>query len=78
MGGRLNRPLCSHEDPFCDNREADDSLFTIDHFYAKLLKLPATMQTEAGRTEAERRANLMREYLHNLRFEMSGSGLKSA
>jgi uncharacterized protein len=71
VGGRLNRPLCSGQDPFCDEREPDDSRYTLDHFYSKLLKLPDTMKTSAGRSEAHRRAGLMREYLDNLRAEMA-------
>lgn len=70
VGGHLGLSLCANDDPFCDEREPDDSLFTIDHFYAKLLKLPATMQTEAGKAEAERRAQLMRNYLEQLRAEI--------
>ncbi len=72
VGGRLNRPLFSLIDPFCDEREPDDSRYTLDHFYAKLLRLPATMQTNSGRAEAERRASLMRGYLDSLRAELSG------
>jgi uncharacterized protein len=71
VGGHLDRPLCAAEDPFCDQRAPDDSRFTLDHFYAKLLKLPATMQTAAGRAEAERRAGVMRRYLDDLRAEIS-------
>ena len=70
VGGRLDRPLCDPQDPFCDERAPDDGRYTIDHFYAKLLKLPATMQTHAGRVEAERRAALMRRYLDDLRNEI--------
>ena len=70
VGGRLNRPLLFDDDPFCDGREPDDSVYTIDHFYAKLLKLPATMQTDAGRKVAEQRADVMREYLATLRSEI--------
>jgi uncharacterized protein len=70
VGGRLNRPLCDYADPFCDSREPDDSLYTLDHFYAKLLTLPDTMQTRAGRAEAYRRADIMREYLDHLRTEI--------
>ncbi len=73
VGGRLNRPLCSSEDPFCDRREPDDAAYTLDHFYAKLLKLPATMKTAAGREEAQRRAQLMRDYLDALREEMNAA-----
>jgi uncharacterized protein len=70
VGGRLDRPLCDAEDPFCEQRAPDDGLYTLDHFYAKLLKLPATMRTAAGRAEAERRAGLMRRYLDDLRQEI--------
>ena len=71
VGGHLNRPLFDFTDPFCDSREPDDSLYTIDHFYSKLFKLPDTMQTQAGRDEARRRAALMQEYLDNLRSEIT-------
>ena len=71
VGGRLNRPLLDFQDPFCDSRDPDDSLYTIDHFYTKLFKLPDTMQTEAGRNEAHRRADLMQQYLDNLRSEIT-------
>ena len=70
VGGHLKRPLCDYSDPFCDEREPDDSLFTLDHFYAKLFKLPDTMQTEAGRVEAHHRAERMRGYLDQLRAEI--------
>lgn len=71
VGGRLDRPLCAPDDPFCDLRPPDDARYTIDHFYAKLLKLPATMQTAAGRAEAERRAAVMQRFLDDLRAEMT-------
>jgi uncharacterized protein len=45
VGGHLGRALAASEDPFCVERSPDDGRYTIDHFYAKLLKLPATMQT---------------------------------
>ena len=70
VGGHLDRPLCSPDDPFCDRRTPDDSRWTIDHFYTKLLKLPELMQTEAGRSEAERRAQKVRDFLDELRAEM--------
>jgi len=70
VGGHLRRPLCDAGDPFCDTREPDDSLYTLDHFYAKLFKLPDTMQTEAGREEAQRRAIIMQDYLDTLRSEI--------
>ena len=70
VGGRLDRPLLDPEDPFCDERTPDDGRYTLDHFYSKLLGLPDTMQTAAGRAEAQRRADLMRRYLDDLRTEV--------
>jgi uncharacterized protein len=70
VGGRLDRPLLAPEDPFCEERSPDDRRYTLDHFYAKLLTLPETMQTEAGRRVAQRRADLMRRYLDDLRDEV--------
>lgn len=73
VGGKLNRPLCAADDPFCDAREPDDGRFTIDHFYTKLFKLPEMMQTQAGKVEAQRRAIVMRDYLAELRSEITRS-----
>lgn len=71
VGGALDQSLYNPDDPFCDDRVPDDDTYTIDHFYAKLLRLPDTMQTEAGRNEAERRAAFLRQYLDRLRDEIS-------
>jgi uncharacterized protein len=70
VGGKLNLQLLSQDDPFCEQREPDDSQFTIDHFYAKLFKLPDSMKTKAGKAEAQQRVKLMQHYLDNLRKEM--------
>ncbi|HHP7236834.1 HD domain-containing protein [Longibacter sp.] len=71
VGGALGNRLYHTDDPFCENRPPDDASYTIDHFYEKLLGLPETMQTRAGREEAERRADVMREYLDDLRREVA-------
>jgi uncharacterized protein len=68
--GTMNRPFYSATDPFCTTREPDDALFTIDHFYAKLFKTAASMQTAAGKQEAEKRVEVMRRYLKELGEEI--------
>ncbi len=68
--GTMNRPFYSTLDPFCTTREPDDALFTIDHFYAKLFTTAATMQTAAGKREAEKRVEVMRRYLRELGEEI--------
>ncbi len=70
VGGALDHELYDPDDPFCEGRPPDDDTYTIDHFYAKLLRLPDTMQTDAGRAEAERRAQFMRTYLDRLADEI--------
>jgi uncharacterized protein len=49
---------------------APRTLFTIDHFYAKLFKTAASMQTAAGKQEASRRVEVMRRYLAELGEEI--------
>ena len=71
LGGYLRRPLYVPDDPFCEARPADDRASTVDHFYTKLLHLSGTMQTDAGRREAETRTRLLRTFLDELRRELS-------
>ena len=73
LGGALGRPLYAAEDPFCEQRAPDDRVACVDHFYAKLLKLEATMQTEGGRREARRRTEFLRQFLDELRREIKGA-----
>ncbi|MFO8099509.1 MAG: HD domain-containing protein [Salinibacter sp.] len=70
VGGSLGHALYDPDDPFCEARAPDDGSYAVDHFFAKLLRLPDTMKTEAGRTEAERRAAVMRTFLDQLGIEI--------
>ena len=69
-GTAMGSVLYFSDDPFADDRVADDGVSTIDHFYTKLLTLADTMQTEAGRAEANRRSEFMQQYLQQLRREI--------
>lgn len=70
VGGSLNRSLYHPLDPFCSEREPDDSEWTVDHFYKKLLVLPEIMNTPTAREEAASRANFMMMYLDRLGKEI--------
>lgn len=70
VGGRLDRALYEQLDPFCETREPNDWLYTIDHFYKKLLCLDATFQTKSARKEAARRSAFMRDFLVQLESEI--------
>lgn len=72
-GGSMGTPLYEPSDPFANNRELDDKRFTLDHFYVKLFKLADTMQTDAGRAEAIRRTEYMREFLQRLGEEIGAN-----
>jgi uncharacterized protein len=68
-GGAMGSEIYHHEDPFGTRRELDDRAYMVDHFYAKLFKLPATMQTKAGREEALRRVAQMEVFLDGIAME---------
>ncbi len=70
VGGMFNRRIYDPEDAFAEKRKLDDMVNTIDHFYTKLFCTIEMMQTEAGRTEGVRRAEVMRMYLENLKTEI--------
>lgn len=69
-GVRMGAEWFHPEDPFGRARPLDDARFSVDHFFAKLLGLPATMRTAAGRAEAERRVALLRAFLDALAGEL--------
>lgn len=71
VGAALGRSLYEPDDPFCERRPPDDAGASVDHFYAKLLTLAGTMQTEAGRFEAERRTEFLRAFIAQLRSEIA-------
>lgn len=69
----LQRQLYDPDEPFPIDREPDDMVSAVDHFYTKLLTLAGTMQTHAGRVEGEKRTEFMRAYLAQLGEEIGVS-----
>ena len=69
-GAHLGLPLYHIQEPFPLTRPADDQLYSLDHFFVKLLRLAEGMQTAAGRVEAHRRTQFMKRYLAQLRREI--------
>ncbi|BBM85255.1 HD domain-containing protein [Candidatus Uabimicrobium amorphum] len=70
-GAQLNLDLYSLDDPFCESRQGNDRLYTIDHFYCKLLKLKEQMKTTAGRKMAEERSLFLQSFLDQLKMEIT-------
>ena len=59
------------KDPLYEtDRPIDDRRQPVDHFYAKLLKLTASMHTKTARKEAEQRHERMKRFLWDLQSEI--------
>ncbi|MFT6181254.1 MAG: hypothetical protein ACJAQT_000164 [Akkermansiaceae bacterium] len=69
LGGHMGSSLMNPNDPFCQSRTPDDANYCVDHFFAKLLTLQSTMQTEAGRALAKERTDFLRHFLDQLKKE---------
>lgn len=69
-GGSLKRPFYNIDDPFCKTRKPDDKIWTVDHFYQKLLKLESLMNTKSGKMEAQKRTKVLKEFLDQLKNEL--------
>ncbi|NUM89773.1 MAG: HD domain-containing protein, partial [Bdellovibrionales bacterium] len=69
-GGRMGISLWHPDDPWAQSRPLNDATYSLDHFFAKLLKLPDTFLTEAGREEAHRRAARLARYIDQLGEEL--------
>jgi len=69
-GGSLKRPFYNFNDPFCKTRIPDDKIWTVDHFFQKLLKLESLMNTKSGKIQAKKRTKVLREFLNQLKQEL--------
>ncbi len=69
-GARMGARYFDPEDPWALGRSLADTRFSVDHFFSKLLTLAPTLCTEAGRREAEHRAELLRTFLLALADEI--------
>ncbi|WP_419149347.1 HD domain-containing protein [Pseudoalteromonas 'SMAR'] len=71
VGGAIARNLYHVDDPFCQHREPDDSKYTLDHFFIKLLHIADNMHTDAAKEQAQARTAYMKAFLAQLRDEIS-------
>lgn len=69
-GVRFDAAFFDADDPWAEHRALDDTRYSVDHFFVKLFKLPATFQTAVGRAEANRRVTIMRSMLVALGDEL--------
>jgi len=69
-GGLLKRPFYNIDDPFCKKRNPNDKIWTLDHFFQKLLKLESLINTKSGKLEAKKRTRVLKEFLKQLKNEL--------
>ena len=69
-GGSLKRPFYNIDDPFCKTRSPNDKIWTVDHFFQKLLTLESLMNTKSGKSEAKKRTKVLKDYLKQLKQEL--------
>lgn len=60
--GRMGSALANMDDPLALHRPLDDRSFALDHIENKLVTLPRTMQTSAGRKLGETRLAWLRGF----------------
>jgi uncharacterized protein len=63
-------PFYRADDPLCVSRTPDDKRWGLDHFYRKLLKLPAGMHTATARAMAAERAAFCELFLTQFAREL--------
>ena len=70
VGGSGKRPFYNKSDPFCQSRKPEDTIWTLDHFYKKLLFLEKKMNTDTAKKEAVRRTKIMKKFLDDFKKEI--------
>jgi len=70
FSGSNNRPFYDPKDPFSKNRNLNDNKWALDHFFEKLLKLEAKMNTKTGKLLAKRRTKTLKNFLKEMKNEI--------
>lgn len=68
--GMMKSSLYHSTDPSASHRMLDDNSYALDHIEAKLLKLPLTMKTSAGRRMAEKEAAFILDFKNKMLEEI--------
>lgn len=71
IAGQMGSALAHPDDPLATNRSRDDRQYALDHIDVKLTTLPATMQTAAGRAQAESRMAMLLAFRDDFAREWS-------
>lgn len=72
IAGCMGSALAHGDDPLALERPLDDRAYALDHIVVKLGKLPAMMQTEAGRALGQRRLAELARFRADFAAEWTG------
>jgi uncharacterized protein len=72
IAGKMGSGLAHGSDPLARERPLNDQAYSLDHIPAKLARLPAMMQTDAGRRLGEQRLALLTAFRAAFAEEWSG------
>lgn len=70
VSGSEHRSFYNPVDPFCKQREPNDKIWTLDHFFKKLIILESLMNTKSGKIEAKKRTKIIKKFLDDLHAEI--------
>lgn len=70
VGARFDATYYYNGDVLAERRALDDKLYTIDHFFVKLFRVPSSLHTASARAEGQRRVAFMKDYLKQLQSEI--------
>ncbi|PZP57256.1 MAG: phosphohydrolase [Micavibrio aeruginosavorus] len=70
VSGILKRPLFDNEDPLAKNREANDKIYGLDHFFIKLYRIAETLHTDKAREIGHARVAFMKEFAAQIEKEV--------
>jgi len=70
--GSMRKAFYHPSDPFCTKRQPDDMRYALDLFHSRLLVVKDRMNTASAKQIAVRRTGFLKEYLRELKLELSG------
>lgn len=68
--GQMKIVFYNSDDPFCENRLANDLKYSLDLFFTRLLKVTQRMHTTSAKKIAQRRTNFLNTFLKEFKLEL--------
>lgn len=73
--GSMGRQFYNETDPFCEARIPNDSMFALDLFFSRLLKIQDRLYTKTAQRIAKRRTLFLKKFLESLKKDIEESRL---